>query len=124
MTGALTTRSGLFTAWLVGVLAAAAVLTALVPAPGAVRGAAVLTFAFVAPGAAIAGLLGIRSAVPWAAVTLGGSLTVGVLASEAAALAGWWQPRVLLIVLALLSTTAALLAPHVDARRAGTEVVA
>jgi hypothetical protein len=123
MTDLLTTRFGLFTAWLVSALAAAAVLAVLVPGPGVVRAGAVLTFAFVAPGAAIAGLLGTRTAAAWAAVTLGGSLTVGLLGSEAAALAGWWQPRVLLVVLAVLSTAAALLAARVDARRAGTEAV-
>lgn len=119
MTGVLSLRLGALTAWLVGVLAGAAVIAVLLPVPGAVRAAAVLAFALVAPGAAIAGLLGVRAALPWATVTLVGSLTVGVLVSQLAAIAAWWQPRVLLVALAAGCIAAGLLARRLDAGRPG-----
>lgn len=105
---------GAWTARLVGTLAACATLAVLLPAPGTVRAAAALAFALVAPGAAIAGLLGIRGVAPWATVTIAGSLTVGVISTELAALAGWWQPRVLLVGLAAVCVVAGLLARRLD----------
>lgn len=114
MTGVLGTPFGARTALLVGVLAGSAAVAVTAPTPGVLRALAVLAFALVGPGAAIAGLLGIRAAAPWATVTLTGSLAVGVLATELAALAGWWQPRVLLVALAAASTAAGLLAWRLD----------
>jgi hypothetical protein len=124
VTDLLATRIGTLTAWLVGTLAAVAVAAMLLPAPGTVRATSVLVFAFVGPGAALAGLLRIRTVGAWAAVTLGGSITVGVLSSELAALAGWWQPRALLVALAAVSASAGVLALRLDDQRSGTEVAA
>lgn len=117
MTGRGRSPVGARTAALVITLAACATVAALVPVPGAVRAAATLSFVLVAPGAAIAGLLGIRTAAPWATVTVAGSLTVGVVVTELAALAGWWQPRVLLVGLAVVCALAGLLARRLDRHR-------
>lgn len=110
---------GAWTARLVCALAACATLAVLLPAPGVVRAAAALSFALVAPGAAIAGLLGIRGMAAWATVTLAGSLTVGVIGTELAALAGWWQPRVMLVGLAAACVAASLLARRLEQQRVG-----
>lgn len=117
MTGRGRPPVGARTAALVVTLAACATCAVLLPVPGAVRAAATLSFVLVAPGAAIAGLLGIRAAAPWATVTLAGSLTVGVVITELAALAGWWQPRVLLVGLSAVCALAGLLAHRLDRRR-------
>lgn len=108
--------TGARTAWLVSLLSLTATVAVLAPVPGGIRAAAVLAFALVAPGAAVAGLLRVRAPALWATVTLTGSIAVDVLASEAAALASWWQPRVLLVLLAAASTAAGLLAGHLGAR--------
>jgi hypothetical protein len=114
VTRVLGTTFGARTALFVGALAGAAAATATVPTPAIVRAFLVLAFVLVGPGAAIAGLLGIRSAAPWATVTLTGSIAVGAIATELAALAGWWQPRVLLVALAAASAAAGLLAWRLD----------
>jgi hypothetical protein len=124
VTGLLALRLGARTALLVGSLAVAAALAVTVPAPGPLRAAAVLAFVLVAPGAAIAGLLRIRAAAPWAMVTGAGSITIGVLVSELAALAGWWQPRVLLVALAAACTAAGVVAWRRDAGHPGPEETA
>jgi hypothetical protein len=125
VTGVLGTPFGARTALLVGVLAGSAVLAVMAPTPGVLRAVAVFAFALVGPGAAIAGLLGIRAAAPWAMVSLTGSLAVGVLTTELAALAGWWQPRVLLAALAAASTALGMLAWRLDnGPHAEAEVIA
>lgn len=117
MTGRARAAVGARTATLVITLAVVATCAALFPVPAPARAAATLPFVLVAPGAAIAGLLGIRTAAPWATVTLTGSLAVGVVVTELAALAGWWEPRVLLVGLAAVCVVAGLLARRFDRNR-------
>lgn len=124
MTGRARSAVGSRTAALVVTLAAFATCAVILPVPDPVRAAAALSFGLVAPGAAIAGLLGIRTAALWATVTLAGSLTVGVVITEIAALAGWWQPRVLLVCLATVCALAGLGARRLDRNRVSVGGVA
>lgn len=117
MTGRARSAVATRTAGLVLTLAALATCAAIFPVPDPVRAAATLSFALVAPGAAIAGLLGIRTAAAWATVTVAGSLTVGVITTELAALAGWWQPRALLVGMAAVCALAGLLVRRLDRNR-------
>jgi hypothetical protein len=100
--------AGTATAVGVSLLAAAATVAVLAPVPGSARAAAVLCFGLIGPGAAIAGLLRVRTVAPWTLVTLTGSIAVGVVATELAAVVEWWQPRGLIVGLAALSAAAAI----------------
>lgn len=84
-------------------LAVAATAAVLTPAPGPARAAAVLVFALIGPGATVAALLRVPAGAAWVMVTLTGSIALLVVGTGTAALAGWWQPSVVLIAFAALS---------------------
>lgn len=114
-------RFGSATAVLVIGLALAVTVAGLTPVPAAARAAAVLAFGLIGPGATVCGALGIRDLATWLAVTLGGSITAGVLVSEAAAITSWWEPESLMLALAALCSAGTVLMWWLD-RPATTSV--